>query len=97
MRCLVLNIAIVLKNVENLLYILQISLLTETIDLNISIIKNKDQIDLIVKKIEGVYKDVKKHEESINVDYLLNGIEKSNLEKTVERLEKNEFDYPSIR
>ena len=65
-----------------------ISLLTETIDLNISIIKNKDQIDLIVKKIEGVYKDVKKHEESINVDYLLNGIEKSNLEKTVERLEK---------
>jgi len=27
-----------------------ISLLTETIDLNISIIKNKDQIDLIVKK-----------------------------------------------
>jgi hypothetical protein len=65
-----------------------ISLLTDPIDLTIDIIANKKELDLIIKKIGIVYKDVKKNEESLNVDYLFNGVERSNLEKTVERLEK---------
>ncbi len=65
-----------------------ISLLTDPLDLTIEIIKNKDEIDKIVKKIGVVYKDVKKNEESLQTDYLFAGVERSNLDKTVERLEK---------
>jgi hypothetical protein len=65
-----------------------VSILTEPLDLNISIITDKKQIDTIIKKIGVVYKDVKKNEESLNVDYLFSGVERSNLDKTIERLEK---------
>ena len=65
-----------------------VSLLTDPIDLTIDIIANKKELDMIIKKIGIVYKDVKKHEESLNVDYLFNGVERSNLDKTIERLEK---------
>jgi hypothetical protein len=65
-----------------------ISVLTDPIDLTIEIIANKSELDAIIKKIGIVYKDVKKHEESLNVDYLFSGVERSNLDKTIERLEK---------
>ena len=65
-----------------------VSLLTDPVDLTIDIIANKKELDLIIKKIGIVYKDVKKNEESLNVDYLFNGVERSNLDKTIERLEK---------
>ena len=65
-----------------------ISLLTDPVDLNIEIINNKPKLDLIIKKIGAVYKDVKKNEESVNTDYLFTGMERSNLDKTIERLEK---------
>jgi hypothetical protein len=65
-----------------------ISILTEPLDLMIDIIANKKELDTIIKKIDVVYKDVKKNEESLNVDYLYAGVERSNLDKTIERLEK---------
>jgi hypothetical protein len=65
-----------------------ISVLTDPMDLTIDIIANKKELDTIIKKIGVVYKDVKKNEESLNVDYLFNGVERSNLDKTIERLEK---------
>jgi hypothetical protein len=65
-----------------------ISILTDPLDLTIDIIANKPELDAIIKKIGIVYKDVKKNEESLNVDYLYTGIERSNLDKTIERLEK---------
>lgn len=65
-----------------------ISILTDPLDLTIDIIANKNELDLIIKKIGVVYKDVKKNEESLNVDYLYTGMERSNLDKTIERLEK---------
>jgi hypothetical protein len=66
-----------------------VSLLTEPLDLTIEIIGNKKELDAIIQKIGVVYKDVKKNEESLNTDYLFNGVaERSNLDKTVERLEK---------
>ena len=66
-----------------------ISLLTEPVDFNINIISNKTELDAIIKKIGVVYKDVKKKEEAVKTDYLFNGIvERSNLDKTIERLEK---------
>jgi hypothetical protein len=65
-----------------------ISVLTDPIDLTVEIIANKKELDAIIQKIGIVYKDVKKNEESLNVDYLYAGVERSNLDKTIERLEK---------
>ena len=65
-----------------------ISILTEPFDLTIDIINNKKELDIIIQKIGVVYKEIKKNEESLNVDYLYSGVEKTNLDKTVERLEK---------
>jgi hypothetical protein len=65
-----------------------VSILTDPVDLAIDIIANKKELDLIINKIGIVYKDVKKNEESLNVDYLYAGVERSNLDKTIERLEK---------
>lgn len=69
-----------------------ISLLTETVDLTCEIIsnQNKSAIQNIVKKIDNVvYREIKKNEESPNTDYLNHGVSgKSNLDKTIERLEK---------
>ena len=69
-----------------------ISLLTETVDLTSEIIsdENKDAIQNIVKKIDNVvYRQIKKNEESPNTDYLNHGASgKSNIDKTIERLEK---------
>ena len=67
-----------------------VCLLTEPVNLNIEIISNKKELDAIIKKIAVVYKDVKKNEDSLKIDYLFNGIvaERTNLDKTIERLEK---------
>jgi hypothetical protein len=65
-----------------------ICILTEPVDMTIEIINNKKELDIIIKKITAVYKDVKKNEESLKTDYLFNGVERSNLDKTIERLEK---------
>ena len=68
-----------------------IALLTEPVDFKIEMINNKKEIDIVVNKIGVVYKDVKKNEMAPATDYLFNGVDgdnRSNLDKTVERLEK---------
>ena len=65
-----------------------IALLTEPWDGSTEMINNGSQINQIVKKINTVYKDVKKNEESPNTEYLFAGTARSNLDKTIERLEK---------
>lgn len=68
-----------------------IALLTEPIDFTIEMINNKKEIETLVNKIDVVYKDVKKNEMAPATDYLfnnVNGVERSNLDKTIERLEK---------
>lgn len=65
-----------------------ICVLSEPIDLTIDIINNKKELEAIIKKIAVVYKDVKKNEESLKIDYLYTGVERTNLDKTIERLEK---------
>jgi hypothetical protein len=66
-----------------------IALLTESVDLHIDMINNKDEISIIVKKINIVYKEIKKNEISLETDYLFNGLtNKSSFDKTIERLDK---------
>ena len=65
-----------------------IALLTEPCDMNREIITNKEKIQYIVDKINVVYKDVKKNEIAPKTDYLFSGTSKSNLDKTIELLEK---------
>lgn len=65
-----------------------ICFLTENIDLNIPLVNNKEFIENISKKINVIYNQVKKNEITPNTDYLFNGIEKTSLDRTVEKLEK---------
>jgi len=66
-----------------------IALLTEAVDLDIIMINNKSEIDIIVKKIDCIYKDIKKNEISPETDYLFLGTkQQSSFDKTIERLEK---------
>jgi len=65
-----------------------ITLLTENVDYNIDIISNKHHVDSIMQKIGLVYKDVKKNEITLGDDYLFHGLERTNLDKTIERLDK---------
>ena len=64
-----------------------VSIITEKFDDKINIIQNKEVVDNITKKINLIYKELKKNEEKPATDYLFNGIEKSNTEKTIEKLE----------
>jgi hypothetical protein len=66
-----------------------IALLTEPIDLGIEIVTNKDHIDSIVKKINLVYKDVKKNESNIGKTPIENEGEKDY--KKITFLKKQEF------
>ena len=62
-------------------------MLTEQVDMSIDMIGDRSKTDAIIKKINVVYKDVKKNEVSPETDYLYSGIGKTNLDKTIERLE----------
>jgi hypothetical protein len=66
------------------------SMLTENSDITIDIIRpeQKEKINEILSKINIVYKEIKKNEKSPQTDYLFVNVKQSNLEKTIEKLEK---------
>jgi hypothetical protein len=64
-----------------------ISLLTEKVDMSIPIWTDKKAVMNVVSKINTLYKDIKKNEKAPATGYLFNGVERSNLDKTRERLE----------
>jgi hypothetical protein len=63
------------------------SVLVDSIDFNINITNQSDKIEAIVEKINSLYRDIKKNEQSPNTDYLFKNIKKSNMEKTIEKIE----------
>ena len=67
-----------------------VSVLCENIDASEEIIrdKQKEVISNVLSKIDFIYKQIKKNERSPGTDYLFKNIHSSNLEKTIEKLEK---------
>lgn len=74
---------------RNILYF-AISLLCENSICTEEIIRQSQQemIGIIIKKIDLVYKQIKKNEETPGTDYLFKDVKAFNLEKTIEKLEK---------
>ena len=66
------------------------ALLTEPVILDEEIVKESDKskIALTVGKIDNIYKQVKQNEVSPKMDYLFQNTNKSNLDKTIDKLEK---------
>jgi rRNA processing protein Gar1 len=66
-----------------------VSLLCETPFMNDEIIREeqKQVVSKIMGKIDLVYKQIKKNEESPGTDYLFKDVKNKNLEKTIEKLE----------
>jgi len=62
------------------------ALLIEHNPLNSAIITHPEKIEAIVSKIDNVYKDIKKNEVSPKTDYLFTNLNKSNIEKTIEKI-----------
>ena len=65
-----------------------ISCLTEDINFNVALVENKEQIHNITSKISILYKEAKKNEISPKTDYLFMGVERTNTEKSIEKIEK---------
>ena len=64
------------------------NLLTEKVDISIPIIQEKEKVEIIVNKINIIYREIKKNEIKPETDYLFSGLEKNNIEKTIEKLDK---------
>ena len=66
-----------------------VSLLCENFSTDEEIIRKSQQeiVTNILKKIDTVYKQIKKNEVSPGTDYLFKDLKSSNLEKTIEKLE----------
>jgi len=65
-----------------------VALLTETVPINIELSSDKETIKNVIDKINQVYKQIKKNEESPNTDYLFANLEKQNtFEKSMKRME----------
>ena len=66
-----------------------ICLLTEPFVMAPEMVANKDTIETVVKKIDTVYKQVKKNEIAPKTDYLTGSTgAKSDLDKTIEKMDK---------
>jgi hypothetical protein len=65
-----------------------VALLTEPVPTNIELVNKKDVIDNVLGKIDQIYKQIKKNEESPNTDYLFANMEKQNtFEKSMKQME----------
>jgi hypothetical protein len=65
-----------------------VALLTEPVPTNIEIISKKEVIQNVVNKINEIYKQIKKTEESPKTEYLFSNLDKKNtFEESMRRME----------
>ena len=72
---------------KNILYFV-VEILTNQIQLNEEIVGDKEKVSLIIQKIDNIYKQIKLNEITPSTDYLFHNLNASNLEKTIEKLDK---------
>lgn len=72
-----------------------VALLTEKVPNDIDLMPNKPMIQNIVDKIDEIYRQIKKNEESPNTDYLFSGIKDDrNFERSIKRMDlMNKMDF----
>jgi len=75
-----------IKKRKNILYF-AITLVTEYVNYDIKINNNEKFIENIIKKLNNIYKDIKKNEHTPNTEYLFNDIKENNLDKTISKIE----------
>ena len=78
-----------------------VEIITEVIPTHIEILDHKEKsiVDNVVKKINLIYKNIKRNEEKSNSDYLLSNLpseKRSNAEKTIDKLGKMDTINTSI-
>lgn len=74
------------KKRKHLLYF-AIELLTEYVPTNINLIGNKETVKHVMDKINEIYKQIKKNEQSPKTEYLFNNLRKeNNLENSIKKL-----------
>ena len=65
-----------------------VALLTEPVPMDVELISKKEMIHNVVEKINEIYKQIKKNEESPRTEYLFNNLEReNNFEKSIRKLE----------
>jgi hypothetical protein len=64
-----------------------ISVLTDRLDLGVSMIPSKGEVEKIVSNIDAIYRQIKKGEDSPNTDYLFANAKQSGLDKTIQKME----------
>ena len=65
-----------------------VSIITEGVSNKIELINNKNAILLFKKKINAIYKQIKKNEQSPNTEYLFANIEKENaFERSMKKMQ----------
>ena len=65
-----------------------VGLLTEAVPTGVEMIADKVVLENVVSQINNVYKQIKKNEQSPNMEYLFSGIEReNNFEKTIMKME----------
>jgi len=65
-----------------------VGLLTEPVSMNVDILPNRQLLQNVVDKIDEVYKQIKKNEETPKTEYLFHGLDKQrNLERSVKQME----------
>jgi hypothetical protein len=72
-----------------------VEIICEQVPINIELISNKQIVQNVVEKINQVYKQIKKNEESPNTEYLFANVEKqNNFEMSLKRMELvNKLDF----
>jgi hypothetical protein len=67
-----------------------VELLTEPVPTNVDIMSPqcKELVEIVTAKIDSIYKQIKKNEDSPNTDYLFNNIEaENNMERTIQKMD----------